>query len=714
MLMNDKIKVLMLQENETDAEIILHWLRKKYNHLDYSRVTCFDDLITELKDREWDVILSNYSMPSLTLTNATRLVMEMELDIPFIVISDKTDEDQTIESIEIEWHSLLHKSNLSRLCPLIDREVKSSIIRKESRLKEIELKKSEEALKLREERYRLCIECTNDGIWDWDLINNHIYYSIKWKEMLGYRDEEIEDTIGTWKDLIHPEDIHKVFSDLNYYLNNALDKFGMEYRLKCKNGEYKWIRSCGKVIRAEDSKPLRLVGSNTDISYKKYYEEKVHRMAYYDLLTGMPNRTLFEEKMGEHIKAAALRNEAGAILFLDLDNFKNVNDIFGHALGDELLKNVAELLNVIVTDGEVFRFGGDLFVLLLEKIPSREYVINIAENIIKSFQNPWVLSKAEFYNTISIGISIYPEDGTDVVSLFKNADAALNNAKESGRNLYKLYHPSMNSKNLEKLEMEKSLRKALKNKEFMVFYQPQIDLYQGKIIGVEALIRWNHPFNGMVPPIKFIPFAEELGLIVPIGEWVLREACRQNKLWQDMGYEPVKVSVNLSARQFQQQNLKEIVQNILNETKLEPQWLDLEITETIAMNNLDITVKTLEELSELGVSLSLDDFGTGYSSLNYLKVLPINTVKMDKTFVNDMTNNLADEAIAQAVIIMAHKMNLMVTAEGVETEDQLMFLRKQSCDNAQGYLFSKPINADGLEQLLKNGVSFIEWMEKSF
>jgi diguanylate cyclase (GGDEF)-like protein len=393
---------------------------------------------------------------------------------------------------------------------------------------------------------------------------------------------------------------------------------------------------------------------------------------------------------------------------MDLDNFKTVNDTLGHMAGNELLKIIGDLMRNDMKDFEsVARIGGDEFVFLLSSVNSMEKISDFAKEIMKLVKKPLIISNKEFHLTASIGIALYPDDGKDFNTLMKNADIAMYNAKGQGKNRYEFFTKEMNSGLMEKLELEESLRLAIKNNEFKVLYQPQINIETGKIDGMEALVRWIHPQKSIISPIKFIPLAEATGLIIAIGNIVLHEACMQNKLWQQAGYTPLRVAVNLSAKQFEQENLVEIIKKVLEDTGLEPKWLEIEITESILMKNLDFSIGVLNNLRNMGIHVSLDDFGTGYSSLNYLKRLPINTLKIDKSFVDNITIDPKDEIIARAIIELAHKMGLKIVAEGVEFAQQFNFLKEHKCDKVQGFLFSKPVPSEEFEQLLRESKSFI-------
>ena len=428
---------------------------------------------------------------------------------------------------------------------------------------------------------------------------------------------------------------------------------------------------------------------------------EMERLAYHDAMTGLPNRPLYIDRLILALAQASRSNQRLAVFFLDLDRFKDINDSLGHSIGDSLLKAVAERIRRCVREGDtVARFGGDEFTLLIPRIEQVEDAAKIAQKILETLKIPFIIAERELFVTTSIGISVYPNDGADPETLLRNADTAMYRAKDSGRDNYQLYAPAMNARALERLALENLLRKALSQKELVLFYQPVVDVTSKSVVGVEALIRWNHPELGLLSPAHFISTAEMSGLIVPIGNWVTRTACRQIKIWQKRIDRDLTVAVNLSARQFQQPNIVEEIARALEETDLDPESLELEITESNAMQNAENTIYTLRELKALGVRIAMDDFGTGYSSLNYLKRFPIDILKLDQSFVREVTNDATDAAIVSAVISMAHSLDLKVIAEGVETEEQLAFLQKQRCDRIQGYLFSAPLAADDLENYL--------------
>ena len=562
-----------------------------------------------------------------------------------------------------------------------------------------DLHQREDELKISEERYRLAVEGVNDGVWDWDGRNGKLFMSKRCRNMLGYDSDKEASTFEIWRDFIHEDDVEKFIRSLNNYLAEPQRKyFHIEYRTKLRDGRSKWIRTRGKAIWDDQGKAVRLAGSNTDITEQKLSEEKIHHMAYYDSLTGLPNRTLFMDRFSMAVANAQRKNRMVAIYFFDLDNFKTVNDTLGHSFGDELLSRVGGHLKLHMRKGDtIARLGGDEFIMMQSNIKDIGEVTHLATRILEMFQQPWLLDGHEFYVTASIGISVYPGDGNDLNTLMKNADAAMYRAKEMGKNNFQLFTSELNSRIIERLAVESSLRKAVEKNEMELVYQPQISLATGMVTSVEALLRWHHPDLGIIMPENFIPLAEESGLIIPIGEWVFRTACRQFVTWHESGINDLRLSVNLSARQFQQRNLLVVLTDIMEEVGMKPEWLELELTESIAMKDFDYTISVLNNFREMGIGVSLDDFGTGYCSLNYLKRLPINNLKIDKSFVHGLTPGSNEAMIAKALISLAHSMKLIVTAEGVETEKQLEFLKDQKCDVVQGFLFSDPKSVNELD-----------------
>jgi diguanylate cyclase (GGDEF)-like protein/PAS domain S-box-containing protein len=470
-----------------------------------------------------------------------------------------------------------------------------------------------------------------------------------------------------------------------------------------KNGDIypKWLSI--SVVRDKPGGQIRnYIAIFSDITERKEAEKRIQFMAHYDALTGLPNRILLHDRLAHDISHAARSHKQVALLFLDLDRFKTINDSLGHNVGDLLLQSVAERLKECLRSGDtVARLGGDEFVVILPDLQEADYAATVARKILECVAAPHAVGGHELSTTASIGISVYPHDGSDRETLVKNADIAMYKSKEAGRNNYLFFTEEMNDRAEERLAMENSLRHALEREEFMLYFQPQVNSATGRIIGAEALIRWRHPSLGMVMPGTFIPIAEESGLIVAIGEWVLREACRQNRAWQMAGLPAVPVAVNLSAVQFRQKNLVEIVADTLRQTGLAPRHLELEITESSIIQNVETAINTLHELKAMGVLISIDDFGTGYSNLGYLKRFPIDKLKIDQSFVRDLTTSPDDATIVRLVINMAKSLQLKVIAEGVETREQLDFLSEHQCEEAQGYYFSRPVPEEDFKLMLK-------------
>mgnify|MGYP003786398555 CR=1 FL=1 len=445
---------------------------------------------------------------------------------------------------------------------------------------------------------------------------------------------------------------------------------------------------------AKRTKELKIANENL-----KSQQERIYNLAYYDTATGLPNRLYFTEKLENTIESLN-ENEILAVFYLDLDKFKHINATLGHKIGDKVLKLVGERLRTTIANNTLARASGDAYIILIKDVENEDEALQLAKKIVDDFKQPILVEDYKLYLTVSIGVAIYPEAGIDSISLIKNAEVALYKAKDMGGNNYFKYNEEMGKQEYLNLTTLNELREAVTNDEFILYYQPKIDIKTRKIIGMEALIRWKSPRKGLVFPDKFIPLAEDTGLIFPIGEWVIKEACRQNKEWIEKGYKPRRVSVNISARQFQHYKFLDTVSNALKETGLEPEYLGLEITETVAVSDIDHTINVLKELKELGVFVIMDDFGTGYSSLSYLKEMSIDEIKIDRTFISDMEISEKNRAISNTIIILAKQFNILVTAEGVESKEQLKILENMGCHKAQGYYFSKPIPNLEFEKLL--------------
>ncbi len=564
-------------------------------------------------------------------------------------------------------------------------------------------KQVEQILRKSEERYAAAARGANDGLWDWDLNHNTIYFSPRWKAMIGYQDHDLSDQIDEWFQRIHPEDQLTVKDELERHLNGRSPHFESEYRLQHKNGGYRWFRSRGLVSLDDLKQPQRIAGSQTDITEYHLAREQLLHDAFYDAMTCLPNRVLLMDRISQAIKKCKRhQQEHCAVLFLDLDRFKVINDSLGHMLGDRLLIEVAQRLSrCLRQDDTVARLGGDEFVLLINSIPDIQAALNAAQRIQDSLKYGFNLGGQEVFTTVSIGIALGHPHYESAEDLLRDADAAMYKAKQQGKNRYAVFQNNMHSQAVALLQLENDLRRAIERQEFQLHYQPIIHLQAQTVIGFEALMRWQHPERGLVPPSEFIPLAEDTGMIIPLGHWLLREACHQMWQWQQQlpREPPLSICVNISSRQFAQPDFVSHVRQVLADIPIFPGSLKLEITEGVIMAQADTVADKLNQLKALGVKLSIDDFGTGYSSLSYLQTFPVDTLKVDRSFVMKMGHPESRE-IVKTIIMLAHNLNLDVVAEGIETQAQAQLLKEMNCEYGQGYLYARPVEKHAVIKLL--------------
>ncbi len=554
-----------------------------------------------------------------------------------------------------------------------------------SRRKQVEGKLQES-----EERYRMLVENQTDLVIKIGMDGRLLFVSPSFCNLFGKHEEQLlgqpllpvilqQDQAST------SDDFEKMISTHSSYYR--------EYLSPTVTGN-RWVGWALRCILNQAGQPESIIGMGRDITDRKEAESTIEKLAYQDPVTGLPNRTMLHDRLQSAIHRAERDDQGVAVLFLDLDRFKAINDSLGHAVGDELLKQVGKrLLHCVRSSDTVARLGGDEFVVLISALESDHAVGTVVMKILEQLAELFLIDEHEVYITSSIGISIYPRDGRDAEELLKSADMAMYQAKEAGRNTCHFFSPELNLRATERLLLENTMRRALERQQFFLVYQPQMELRTGHVAGIEALIRWRHPDLGIVPPDHFIPIAEETGLIVPMGEWVLRTACQQAVTWQQEGHPPLRIAVNVSARQFRQKNLGMRIEGILAETGLDPSLLELELTESAVMENPEEAILMLRQLKKMGITLSIDDFGTGYSSLSHLKHFPIDRLKIDRSFVKHVTRDHNDATIAEAIIALAHSMKLTVVAEGIEHSDQLAFMSERRCDTMQGFFLSRPVTA---------------------
>ena len=569
------------------------------------------------------------------------------------------------------------------------------------------------ALLRSESRLELAQRIARIGNWDWNPRTNRFAMSNELCRLVGIRPSEFAGTFEAFLRFVHPDDRVRVNEALQKLISHRTP-CDIDHRIVLPGGTDFTVHLQAEGVREEESEELTIIGTAQDITERKQAETAIHRLAYYDSLTGLANRVLFKDRLSNALAYAQRHHLHLAALLIDLDRFKVINDTLGHTVGDLLLTHVAERLSESVRQSDsvsrhadheashaLARLGGDEFTILLTSLPHPEDAGRVARRILDSLAHPFSIDGHEIFISASIGISIYPSDGTTVEALLKNADSAMYHAKEQGRNNCQFYSSGLNAAAAERLDLESDLRRALEREEFVVYYQPKLNIHSRQILGAEALVRWKHPKRGLVPPGVFLSAAIDTGLIRPMDEWVLREACRQVKAWEEAGLPAITVSANVSNSLFHGRTLPGTVADALRDSGLSPSQLELELTESIAMRDVETSVTMLEGLRMMGVRLSIDDFGTGYSSLSYLQRFPLSRLKIDQSFVRDLLTNENNAKITRAIIAMAHSLNLSVLAEGVETDAQLARLREEGCDEVQGYLFSRPVCAADFETLLR-------------
>ena len=691
---------LLVIENDTAfAELISSTLASS----GYScrKVTCGSDALEWLAAQSASLIILDYTLPDITGNSLIEKLRTAGLETSFIMVTASDDASLAIPMLKSGACDFIINDAffIDRLPAVVARALREQQTRNLLQLAEVSLRQSETRLARAQKIARM-------GSWEWNLISGVIYWSEELYRIFGQPTGHPEVISMEWLyTLINPLDMVAFKKAVRNTLRSgaALD---INYRIISGDEGEIIVNTQGEIEYDESGSACLLSGTTLDITARIKAESEIQQLINYDSLTGLPNRSLLHDRLHLAIAQSSRDKQLLGVLMLDLDRFKDINETLGHRAGDKLLKAVAKRLQACIRDSDTLaRLGGDEYVAILIGVTHEEGIATVAKKILAVVSEPFYVDGNEIFSTCSIGIAVYPMDGEDSHTLLKHADLAMYQAKGGDRNNFQFFSREMNNMVMERLMLENSMRKGLERGEFFLVYQPQVDARTGSIFGMEALLRWEHPDMGVLSPDKFITLAEENGLIIPIGEWVLRSACQQNKAWQDQGLPHVRVAVNLSAKQFGQYHLDEVVAATLLDTGLDAEWLELELTESVIMKNAEQNTRLLEKFKEMGISLAIDDFGTGYSSLSYLKNFPISRLKIDRSFVRDITTNPDDAAIARIIIDIAHSLNLSVIAEGVETRAQMQFLSFNNCVEMQGYLFSRPVRVEEFTELLRNGLT---------
>ena len=687
------LRVLLVEDNPAEAELIAALLRRsRRESFELEHVGRLGAGLARLERGGIDAVLLDFSLPDSTGLATYRRVRALAPGVPVVILTNLDDEEVAGSAVREGAQDYLLK-----------RELDTAVLARAIRYA-VERTGAEEALLESEQRYALAVQGASDGVWDWNLATGVSYFSPRWASILDLGPGVVGTEIDEWFSRVHPDDAQPLKEALAAHLEGRVAHFEHEHRLRCADGSYRWVLSRGVAVRSSTGAPTRMAGSLTDITVRKLAEERLLHDAFHDALTGLPNRTLFLDRMGVALEQSRRhKGLAFGVLFLDLDRFKNLNDSLGHSAGDSLLVEFASRLRACLRPGDtVARLGGDEFGILLNEVTAPEDATRVAERILELLEQPFAIGPHEVVITASIGIAFGSASYETPEDILRDTDTAMYRAKASGRSCFQVFDQAMHSSVAALLKLEMDLRRAVERSSFVMHYQPIISLEAGRIAGFEGLVRWIDPERGIVAPMRFISVAEETGLIVPIGWWALREACTQVRRWQERWPmdPPLYASVNVSGKIFGQPDIVERVWNLLEETGLPPTSLRLEITESILMDHGEQALQILGELRALGVQFSIDDFGTGFSSLSYLQRFSYDTLKIDRSFIAGMQDKADVSAIVQTIVGLGSRLGMSVVAEGVETVGQFERLKAMGCPAAQGFWFSKPVEAAKAEKLI--------------
>ncbi len=806
--MSHPIRILMLEDSPYDAELNERMLKQGGLELVIRRTETEVSFLNALHHFNPDIVLSDYNLPVYNGLKALQATRAFDPHIPFIFVTGAIGEEASVSMLKQGAVDYILKDRLMRLPEAVNRALEDA--------------RQKRKLRATEERFRLLMESSEYGIWDWDLRADKLYLSPQWKQQLGYQDDELENTLETFGRLLHPDDRDRILAKIDQF-NECPGTWDIEFRMCHKSGQERWINSRGSyqldadgkikrvlgvhidvtervkseeklrqtaqvfsstiegvlitdidgtilevnpafseitgysreeslgrnprmyqsgrhnrdfyrslwdslvnegqwsgeiwnrrsdgyiyptsttisAIKDENGKPTGYVGLFADITQSKRTEARLEFLAHHDPLTGLPNRLLFSARLKQALKHAKRNNRRVAVIFIDLDFFKNINDSLGHPVGDELLHRVSHrLLQFIRADDTLARLSGDEFVLMIEDVVSLDSLTLVLEKIMNSFGDPFTLKRHQIQVSASIGVSVFPDDGLNNDELLRNADAAMYRAKDEGRNNYQFYTREMTESALEHIFLDHAIHNALSQQEFLQFYQPQYRLEDNRLIGCETLIRWQHPLQGMIAPQRFIPLAERNGAIREIDTWMLKTACRQGRMWLDRQLPLQRISVNMTGSHIQRDNFANSIKAVLADENFPRQHLEIEVTESFVMQRPDAGIRQLQKLYDDGISIAIDDFGTGYSSLNYLKKLPVSKIKLDRSFIQDITEDKDSLAIVKAIIDLSKSLGKTIIAEGVETSEQADLLRDLGCEQVQGFYFERPVNVEKMTELL--------------